>query len=114
MHLQHHADERLTDPLDDPESYYRALWQHEELPAAMQWLLGVNNTMVGRFFIGPLLARPASVIDDFRQIAKGDRAIRNAWLLHAAGLAVVCPSSPSLSASRCGSIFSVRSGSARR
>ncbi|WP_189347960.1 fatty acid desaturase, partial [Mesorhizobium sp. M4A.F.Ca.ET.090.04.2.1] len=22
IHLRHHADERLTDPLDDPESYY--------------------------------------------------------------------------------------------
>ena len=80
IHLQHHADERLTDPLDDPESYYRALWQHEELPAAMRWLLGVNNTMVGRFFLGPWLSVTGFVIDDFRQIAKGDRAIRNAWL----------------------------------
>lgn len=91
IHLQHHADERLTDPLDDPESYYRALWQHEELPAAMRWLLGVNNTMVGRFFLGPWLSVTGFVIDDFRQIAKGDRAIRNAWLRHAAGLAVVLP-----------------------
>jgi fatty acid desaturase len=22
LHLRHHADERLTDPFDDPESYY--------------------------------------------------------------------------------------------
>src|SRR5690349_16011172 len=27
LHLCHHADERLTDPFDDPESYYKALWQ---------------------------------------------------------------------------------------
>ena len=32
IHLRHHADERLTDPLDDPESYYQALWQHESCP----------------------------------------------------------------------------------
>ena len=24
LHLRHHADERLTDPFDDPESYYKA------------------------------------------------------------------------------------------
>ncbi len=36
LHLRHHADERLTDPFDDPESYYRALWQHEELPAGAE------------------------------------------------------------------------------
>ena len=60
LHLRHHADERLTDPFDDPESYYRALWHHEELPAALKAVLKVNNTMVGRFVIGPPLAPPGS------------------------------------------------------
>ncbi|MGP2493006.1 fatty acid desaturase [Mesorhizobium sp. PUT5] len=91
LHLRHHADERLTDPFDDPESYYRALWQHEELPAAMKFLLRLNNTMAGRFVLGPWLATIGFVIDDFRQMLAGDRAIRKAWLLHAAGLAVVVP-----------------------
>ncbi len=91
LHLRHHADERLTDPLDDPESYYKALWRHEELPAAMKFLLKLNNTMVGRFVLGPWLATIGFVLDDFRQMLAGDRAIRKAWLLHAAGLAVVLP-----------------------
>lgn len=91
IHLRHHADERLTDPLDDPESYYQALWQHEELPAAMKRLLRINNTMVGRFFIGPWLSVVGFFIDDAKLIAQGDRAIRKAWLMHAIGLAVVIP-----------------------
>ena len=91
LHLRHHADERLTDPFDDPESYYKALWRHEELPAAMKFLLRVNNTMAGRFVLGPWLATIGFVIGDFRQILAGDRAIRKAWLLHGAGLAVVLP-----------------------
>lgn len=91
IHLCHHADERLTDPLDDPESYYQALWQHEELPAAMKLLLRVNNTMVGRFFLGPWLSVVGFFIDDAKLVAKGDPAIRKAWLMHAAGLAVVVP-----------------------
>ena len=33
LHLRHHADERLTDPFDDPESYYQALWQHRRTAA---------------------------------------------------------------------------------
>ena len=45
IHLRHHADERLTDPLDDPESYYKALWHHDDLPPAMKFLLKINNTM---------------------------------------------------------------------
>ena len=55
LHLRHHADERLTDPFDDPESYYRALWHHEELPPALKAVLRFNNTMIGRFLIGPPL-----------------------------------------------------------
>jgi fatty acid desaturase len=62
LHLRHHADERLTDPFDDPESYYRALWQHEELPRAMKSLLRINNTMIGRFFLGPWLSAVGFVL----------------------------------------------------
>jgi fatty acid desaturase len=91
LHLRHHADERLTDPLDDPESYYQALWRHEELPSAMRFLLRVNNTMVGRFVLGPWLSSIGFMIDDFRQALAGDRAIRKAWLLHGIGLAAVLP-----------------------
>ncbi|MBN9241643.1 MAG: fatty acid desaturase [Mesorhizobium sp.] len=91
LHLRHHADERLTDPLDDPESYYKALWMHEALPGWMQALLKVNNTMAGRFFLGPWLSMIGFFIDDFRQAGAGDRAIRKAWLLHGIGLAMVLP-----------------------
>lgn len=91
IHLRHHADEKLTDPLDDPESYYRALWQHEDLPEALKLLLRINNTMAGRFVLGPLLSCVGFIIDDAKAIAAGDKAVRQAWLLHAAGLAVVLP-----------------------
>lgn len=89
LHLRHHADERLTDPFDDPESYYRALWQHEELPATLKVLLRANNTMVGRFILGPWLSSIGFVIGDFRAIAAGDRPIRDAWIRHALGAAAV-------------------------
>lgn len=91
IHLRHHADERLTDPLDDPESYYQALWMHAEMPPAMKVLLKINNTMVGRFVLGPWLSSIGFFLEDARQMAAGDKAIRKAWLLHAVGLAVVVP-----------------------
>lgn len=91
IHLRHHADERLTDPLDDPESYYQALWMHDELPPTMKLLLKINNTMIGRFVLGPWLSSVGFFIDDAKQILAGDKAIRKAWLLHAIGLAVVVP-----------------------
>lgn len=91
LHLRHHADERLTDPFEDPESYYKALWQYEELPGAIKLLLRINNTMVGRFVLGPLIMNVAFFASEAKLIAAGDRAVRKAWLLHLIGLAVVLP-----------------------
>ncbi len=91
LHLRHHADERLTDPFDDPESYYRSLWQHEELPALLKLVLRAESTMLGRLLIGPPLATAGFLITEARLIAEGDRAVRKAWALHAAGLALVLP-----------------------
>lgn len=89
LHLRHHADERLTDPLDDPESFYRALWQHQSLPAPLKVLLRANNTLAGRFLIGPALADAAFLAGEYRRLREGDPRVRRAWLHHLAGLAVV-------------------------
>jgi fatty acid desaturase len=91
LHLCHHADERLTDPFDDPESYYRALWQYRTLPGWLRALLRFNNTMIGRLLIGPLMANAGFLAGEVRLLVAGDRAVRRAWLHHMAGLAVVVP-----------------------
>src|SRR5690606_4088231 len=82
---------RLTDPFDDPESYYKALWQHETMPAAIRLVLRVNNTLAGRLVLGPLLGLIGLLVGDWRALMAGDRAVRKAWVLHLAGLAVVLP-----------------------
>ena len=89
LHLRHHADERLTDPFDDPESYYQALWKHQTMPGWLRRLLKVNNTLVGRLFLGPWLSAVGLWLGDARLIRQGDRSVRLAWVLHALGLAVV-------------------------
>lgn len=91
LHLQHHADERLTDPFEDPESYYKARWQHQAMPSWLQGLLSINNTMLGRLVVGPPLATIGFLTSEARLIASGDKAVRQAWLHHAAGLAIVLP-----------------------
>ncbi|MCV0397929.1 MAG: fatty acid desaturase [Rhizobiaceae bacterium] len=91
IHLRHHADERLTDPFDDPESYYRALWQYEAMPEAIKLVLRVNNTLLGRLVLGPPLGLVGLVAGDLRAIREGDRNVARAWALHLAGLAVVLP-----------------------
>lgn len=89
LHLRHHADERLTDPFDDPESYYQSLWHYRRLPVWMQALLGANNTMVGRFILGPALATGGFLVGEARLLLSGDRAVRKAWLHHGLGLVLL-------------------------
>lgn len=91
LHLRHHADERLTDPFDDPESYYKALWQHEQFPEAFKLVLRFNNTMLGRLLIGPVLGSAGFLLTELKLVREGDSAVRRAWLLHTAGLGVVVP-----------------------
>ena len=55
LHLAHHYDPLLTDPHDDPESNYLdpAVWSRLRRP--VRAVLAVNNTLVGRMVIGPVL-----------------------------------------------------------
>ena len=86
LHLKHHADERLTDPYDDPESYYRALGDWEKLPSFVRALLGWNNSLVGRIVIGPALMVVGFVVNETRLVVGGDDKTRTAWVLHGLGL----------------------------
>ena len=91
VHLKHHADVRLTDPFDDPESYYKALFAHEKFPGWFKAVLRVNNTLLGRVILNPLLGSVGLAVSDARAILAGDSAIAGAWVRHALGLAVIVP-----------------------
>ena len=89
LHLAHHRDARLTDPYDDPESWYvdPAAWA-----AAPRWLkaaLTVNNCLVGRMVIGPLIGFVRFVWTDARAMAAGRRDVILAWALHGVGAAAL-------------------------
>lgn len=88
-HLAHHRDARLTDPYDDPESWYLdpAVWARH--PRWFRALLVVNNAALGRMLIGPALGALRFIGADMRAIAGGDRAIARAWASHIVGLALV-------------------------
>lgn len=87
LHLRHHHDERLTDPYDDPESYYRAEGEHAAFPKWLKRLLHLNNTMAGRFLLGPALMVVGFKKSEWRQA--GDREVQKAWLLHGVGVVAV-------------------------
>lgn len=89
LHIKHHNDERLTDPYDDPESFYRAAFEYEELPDALKTLLRLNNTLIGRMIMGPAFMIAGFICADLKKIKDGNRDVLEAWLLHAVGVVLV-------------------------
>lgn len=89
LHLVHHNDERLTDPYDDPESYYVAEGDYAAMGRVRRALLAINATFAGRMPIGPPLSLFGFWRAEWQAVRAGDRLVRAAWLHHFAGLVPV-------------------------
>lgn len=89
LHLTHHRNDQLTDPEEDPESYYLDPQAWEKTPPFLKWLYTVNNTMLGRFVFGPAIATARFAICDAKLILAGEREALNAWMLHGLGIGVL-------------------------
>jgi fatty acid desaturase len=90
LHLLHHGDSRLTDPFDDPESFYTSHEDYDRLPRIVQYLFGLNNTLPGRMLLGPAISTVRFAMSEFSP-APGALGCtlasrRNGWMLHALGL----------------------------
>ena len=85
-HLEHHRDENLTDPYDDPESNYcdPEVWAF--CGPMRRGVLRFNNTLCGRMLIGPLIGQFSFMLFDAKAIKKGDRRVLLGWLLHVPAL----------------------------
>ena len=88
-HLAHHQDAILTDPYDDPESNYLDASVWERLSPWTQAVLNLNNRLLGRLLIGPIVSQMAFMTADWRAIRAGDRAVLRGWLWHIPALALV-------------------------
>lgn len=90
-HLRHHCDARLTDPYDDPESWYVAEADWTAASPAMRAALRVNATLLGRLVLGPWLAAAGLWRADLRDL-RVNRARRGvilgAYARHAVGAAL--------------------------
>lgn len=89
LHLAHHNDANLTDPYDDPETNYLdpAVWAR--LPGSVQYLLGANNTLLGRMAVGPLIGMISFVRSDMKQVMSGNRQVALDWLVHIPGVVLI-------------------------
>lgn len=88
-HLQHHDDENLTDPYADPESYYWDSNEWAKLGRVYRFLLGVNQTLLGRLLLGPLFGSLRFFIADMRVIAAGNQKVGLAWAIHGVSVLIV-------------------------
>ena len=89
LHLRHHNDARLTDPYDDPESFYLPVGDWGRLSPLGKALFMVNATFIGRLVIGPALAMAGFWRSEIRLMLGGDRRVMGAWLRHGIGLVPV-------------------------
>src|SRR5262245_11932670 len=67
-HLSHHRDERLTDPLDDPESFYVTEANWASTPRWFRALLVFNQTLLGRILVGPAFMIGFFLVDEVRRL----------------------------------------------
>lgn len=89
LHLRHHNDERLTDPYDDPESFYTARDAWVRGGSLTRALLRFNATFLGRMIVGPALALRGFWRLEAAGLQSGDAGCRGAWLRHVGGVLAV-------------------------
>ena len=88
-HSQHHRNNYLTYPEKDTESYYHEEEDWEEYGDLWRWLLVVNQTFLGRLFIGPFLRTPCFFIKEVAKMIAGDTANVGIWVRHFIGVALM-------------------------
>ncbi len=89
LHLAHHRDERLTDPLDDPETQYVTGTDWRALGPAGRMALRITARLAGRLALGPVWAIARFVRRDAGRAWRGAPGVRAAWAWHLPALAVV-------------------------
>lgn len=81
-HLAHHRNHTLTEPDQDPETYYLSAARWAQLSRRQKQQVHLRNTFVGRLLLGP----PGDIAATFggagRALRQGDGAALAMWLLH--------------------------------
>ncbi len=88
-HLAHHRNDLLTDPLNDPESYYLAPEAWDRAGPLKRAFLTAHNTVLGRLVFGPAVAVWRTLAGELARFASGDGSHAGAWGLHVLGSALV-------------------------
>lgn len=81
-HQQHHIDQRLTDPLDDPESYYWTPADLAYLSGFTRGMLQIQQTLAGRVMVGSFWRIGMFLRGEARALLRNEPGLRRVWLEH--------------------------------
>ena len=81
-HRIHHNDERLTDPLDDPESYYWTAEQWKEVGPLTRAFFYMEQTLAGRVVIGCFWRIGRFLRYEFLGLVRNQNDLRAIWIEH--------------------------------
>lgn len=84
-HLRHHREDAITDPLEDPESYYLSQEDWSRAGPLRRTVLGFHNTAAGRLLIGPIVTVWRLMVVETKTFLNSDYRHMTAWLLHVLG-----------------------------
>jgi len=89
QHEAHHRNVHLTDPLEDPESFYVTPGQWAKMGALGRAFFHVQSTLLGRLVLGPAMVTSRFLLAELRRLWAGDTQHVRAWVQHATGVALV-------------------------
>ncbi len=91
-HIEHHNTDELTDPFDDPESWYHPRFKYENMNRVIRAILTFNNTLLGRMLIGPAISIPKFYISEVKEFFANKEKrgyLISSWFQHFALCAVM-------------------------
>jgi fatty acid desaturase len=81
-HRTHHIDERITDPLDDPESYYFTPEEWAQFKPLTRAIVRVQQTLAGRVTVGAFWSIGRFLHAEWRAVIEDRGDVRAVWLEH--------------------------------
>jgi len=89
LHKIHHRDARVTDPIDDPESFYVTPERWRRVGSLGRALLLAHQTLAGRMVLGPVLAVYGLVATEGPKLLRLDGEAVRTWGVHALLIAIL-------------------------
>jgi fatty acid desaturase len=83
-HLVHHVNDRLTDPLDDPESRYYAPEEWARMGPLSRFAARAQQTLAGWIILGSFWRVGRFLGAELAGCLRGDRGLRAIWAEHLA------------------------------